>query len=115
MERKIRTKNLYIAQVRKFNIRYDYDCEVAVATSYLPPKLVLVKKNIFNNYIDVFSKRKYISFDKASGKLFNDNIDIVLYGIEPIITSERKISYKDAKESLDELNENVAKSMNFER
>lgn len=115
MERKIRTKNLYIAEIKKFSIRYDYRGEVAVATSYLPRKFVLIKKNIFNNYKDVFSKKKYISFDKASRKLFTDNIDIVVSGIEPIIMSERKIAYKDAKENLNKLNENIAKSMNFKR
>lgn len=104
MERKIRTKNLYIAEIKKFSIRYDYR-----------GKYVLIKKNIFNNYKDVFSKKKYISFDKASRKLFTDNIDIVVSGIEPIIMSERKIAYKDAKENLDRLNENIAKSMNFKR
>lgn len=31
MKRKIRTKNLYIAEIRKFSIRYDWDGEVAVA------------------------------------------------------------------------------------
>lgn len=115
MKRKIRTKNLYIAQIRKFSIRYDCDGEKTVATSYVPPKIVLIEKNIFNNYRDVFSKRKYISFNKASEKLFCDNIDVVVYGMEPVIMSERKISYKDAKENLDKLNENIAKSMNFKR
>ncbi len=107
MERKINTKNLYIAEIGKFNIRYDCDCEKAVATSYSPPKYVLIKKNIFNNYSDVFSKRKYMSFNKASRKFFCDNIDVVVCGMEPLIISKRRISYKDAEKILNKKMKNM--------
>ncbi len=98
---KIRTKRLYVSKVGKLEKEYTYDGIRCVCRGTNTPIYVLVKKNIFSNYVDIFSKRRYISFEKASNMFFKEAPDWVLLSSIPLITAKKYITYSEATELLE--------------
>lgn len=105
MKRKINTKNLYLAQVGKFG----FDWVKGWGEPYPIPKFVLVKKNVFDHYIDVFSKTRYFSVKQCICRALTDGIieEHALCFIEPIVLHGKWVTYSDAREFLEGITEAV--------
>lgn len=105
MKRKINTKNLYLAQVGKFR----FDWFESYGETYPIPKFVLVKKNVFDHYIDVFSKTRYFSVNQCTYRAIAKGRfeEYALCSIEPIVLHGKWVTYSDAREFLEEMTKAV--------
>lgn len=91
------TKNLYLGELKVYKDSYIgngiYRYHVY---SFDTPKYILGKKWGLYSLRDVFNH----SVHNTKGSSFAESGDIIVDDLVPIITSEKRISYKDAEELL---------------
>lgn len=91
------TKNLYLGELKVYKDSYIgngiYRYRVY---SFDTPKYILGKKWGLYSLKDVFNHSVY----NTKSSSFSDNGDIIVDDLVPIITPEKRISYKDAEELL---------------
>ncbi len=85
------TKNLYVAELMR---KEKVDKMHTTLTSFIPKKFVLVKNIEYNSYKDVFTKTNYgMKHDYYSPMVGT----ILVQNLSPIISTKRRIKYKDAE------------------
>ncbi len=112
----LKTKNLYVGTFYSFKSYYRGPARIDEATIVNPVKVVLVKKNILNQYKNAFNKKRYFTFKPASTKLSTIGINFIINNIEPLelldpnVVNKREITYKDAEESINKIQSLVLKT-----
>ena len=106
--KKIKTKNLYSAELCTMDRDYCPAGVIHVGTSFNPRRFIIVRKkekSPIDCYIDIFTKSKYYLYDNC----YNENGDIVLANLQPACTNQDTIRYKDADKLFQKLNASYIK------
>jgi len=105
--RKIRTKNLYCAELVKNDETYLQHKTLIKAIPFNPRKYTLVRKKEYgykdNKYKDIFTKSSYYLF----GDFHTQDQSIVINNLVPVCTNKKYIKYKDADKIFEDLNTHV--------
>lgn len=113
--KKLKTKELYVGLMLDFKTTSTSTVRNHKASMVYPPRFVLVKKNIFNHYINPFTKKEYFTFEQASSVFFNKNVHSVISNLIPLyimdqkVAGKEKITYVDAERSLKRIQANSIK------
>ena len=112
--KKIRTKNLYIGELLRFEYHYEFEADswinrkLSEISTYSPRKYVLVKKGIFG-YKNIFTKRRYKYLGDAIKihlyRFMDYNGEEVIGNLESFESREKSITYSDANTIYQELNQ----------
>ena len=102
--KRIKTKNLYQGELKKFYIENTPDVVNYCAKSFNPRRYVLVRIKDSNReiYTDIFTKSKYKLFSKL-----NHEGEVVIYNLVPLLNTKKYIKYKDAEEIFKSINQEV--------
>lgn len=101
--RRIRTKNLYCAELVRNEIIYHQNFnQTFKGIPFYPRKHVLVKKNEYDEhkYKDIFTKSSYRLF----GDIRSVDESIVICDLVPLCTNKKYIKYKDVDKIFENLN-----------
>lgn len=95
------TKNLYLGELKTYKESYVGDGKYRYhVCSFDTPKYILGKKWGLYSLRELFNHSIY----NTVGSSFAESGDIVVDDLVPIITPEKRISYKDAEEILETKN-----------
>lgn len=101
--RRIRTKNLYCAELVKNEETYFQNGNISLkGIPFYPRKYILVRKKVYDDdkYKDIFTKSSYRLF----GDICSQNEMIVICDLVPACTNKKYIKYKDADKIFENLN-----------
>jgi hypothetical protein len=109
-DKKIKTDNLYCAELCTYKSKESGEYVEYRGVSFAPPKYTLVRKQGFHRYIDIFTGSEYKIYSDVWS---NENGEIVVRNLQPISSTKGYITLEEAKEIFE--NKNFENEENFER